>query len=63
MQTAQTDLTIVGAHTTTPMVYWKGQPVQNIAGLKVLNNVVTLAVPEDTVLAEMSAAGIKIVRV
>lgn len=36
MQTAQTDLTIVGAHTETPAIYWKGQPVQNVTGLRVI---------------------------
>jgi len=62
METVQTDLTIIGAHTESPMIYWKGQQVPNIVGLKVLNGIVTLTVPEDPVLAEMMAAGIKIVR-
>ena len=63
METVQTDLVITGAHTPTPSVFWKGQPVPNITGLKVYNNVVTLTVPEDALLAEMAANGIKIVRV
>lgn len=41
METVQTDLVITGAHTASPLVFWKGQPVQNITGLKVYNNVVT----------------------
>lgn len=63
METVQTDLVITGAHTASPLVFWKGQPVQNITGLKVYNNVVTLTVPEDPALAELTANGIKIVRV
>lgn len=63
MQTTQADLVITGAHTAQPGVFWKGQPVANIAGLKVINGIVTLTVPEDPVLAEMAANGIKIVRV
>lgn len=63
METVQTDLVITGANTASPSVFWKGQPVQNITGLKVYNNVVTLTVPEDPVLAELTANGIKIVRV
>jgi hypothetical protein len=63
MQTAQTDLTITGANTLTPSVYWKGQPVTQVSSLRVLNGVVTLILPEDPLLAEMAAAGIKIVRI
>lgn len=63
MNTVQTDLVIAGAHTPAPVVYWKGQPVPQVAGLRVVNGVVTLTVPEDPTLAEMVAAGIKIVRV
>ena len=62
MQTVQSDLTIFGAHTTAPMVYWKGSQVSPVTALKVVNGVVTLTVPEDPVLAEMVAAGFKIVR-
>ena len=62
MQTVQADLVITGAHTPTPSIYWKGQPVQPVTGLKVINGVVTLTIPEDPTLAEMMAAGIKIVR-
>lgn len=62
MNTVQTDLVITGAHTPEPMIYWKGQPVPQVAGLRVVNGVVTLTIPEDPMLAEMAAAGIKIVR-
>lgn len=62
MQTVQTDLVITGAHTPDPMIYWKGQQVSPVAAIKVINGVVTLTVPEDPLLAEMMAAGIKIVR-
>ena len=62
MQTAQGDLVLIGAHTPAPKVFWKGQPVPQVTGLRVVNGVVTLTVPEDPVLAEMQAAGIKIVR-
>jgi len=63
MNTVQTDLTIVGAHTPTPSIYWKGQQVPNVAGLKVLGGIVTLTLQEDSALSEMMEAGIKIVRV
>lgn len=63
MQTTQTDLVITGAHTAQPGVFWKGQAVPQVAALKVANGVVTLTIPEDPVLAEMAASGIKIVRV
>lgn len=62
MKTLQTDLTILGAHTPTPAIYWKGQPVQAVTSLRVVNGVVTLTIPEDPLLAEMAAAGIRIVR-
>ena len=62
MQTTQGDLVLIGAHTPTPAIFWKGQQVQQVTGLRVVNGVVTLNVPEDPVLAEMMAAGIKIVR-
>lgn len=62
MQTAQSDLTILGANTPTPAIYWKGQPVQTVTGLRVVNGIVTLTVPEDPILADMAANGIKIVR-
>ena len=62
MNTVQTDLTITGAHTPIPVIYWKGQQVSPITALKVVNGVVTLTIPEDPKLAEMLAAGIKIVR-
>jgi hypothetical protein len=62
MQTAQGDLVLIGAHTQTPQIFWKGQQVQQVTGLRVVNGVVTITVPEDPVLAEMQAAGIKIVR-
>ena len=63
MNTVQADLVITGAHTPTPSIYWKGQPVQPVTGLKVVAGVVTLTIPEDPLLAEMAANGIKIVRV
>ena len=62
MQTTQGDLVLIGAHTPTPKAFWKGQPVEQVTGLRVVNGVVTLTAPEDPVLAEMQAAGIKIVR-
>lgn len=62
MNTIQTDLVITGAHTAEPVIYWKGQQVQPVTGLKVVNGFVTLTIPEDPALAEMTAAGIKIVR-
>lgn len=62
MNTVQADLVITGAHTPAPLIYWKGQQVQPVTGLKVINGVVTLTIPEDPMLAEMVAAGIKIVR-
>lgn len=63
MNTAQTDLVITGAHTPSPGVFWKGQPVPAFSGLRVVGGVVTLTIHEDPVLAEMKAAGIQIVRV
>ena len=63
METVQTDLTIIGAHTVQPQVYWKGQLVPNLTGLKVINNTVTITLPEDPLLAEMISAGIIVRRV
>lgn len=62
MQTIQTDLIITGAHTPKPEVFWKGTPIP-ITNIRVVNNVVTLTLPEDPLVAEMVANGIKIVRV
>ena len=62
MNTTQGDLVLVGAHTATPAVFWKGQPVPQVAGIRVVNGQVTITVPEDPVLADMMASGIKIVR-
>lgn len=62
MQTAQGSLTILNAHTSEPTIYWNGAQVPAVTALKVVNGVVTLTVPEDPVLAEMIAAGVKIVR-
>ena len=62
METAQGSLTILNAHTPVPTVYWNGHAVSPVMAIKVVNGVVTLTVPEDPVLAEMTAAGIKIVR-
>ena len=62
MNTVQSDLTIVGAHTPNPVVYWKGAQVSPVTAIRVVNGVVTLTVPNEPALAEMIAAGIKIVR-
>lgn len=62
METTQGSLTIVNAHTSVPVVYWNGSEVSPVIAIKVVNGVVTLTVPEDPVLAEMIATGIKIVR-
>lgn len=62
MLTIQTDLVIIGAHTLQPTIMWKGQTVPQVTGLKVISGVVTLAISEDPVLAEMQQAGIRIVR-
>lgn len=62
MNTAQGNLTILNAHTNAPMIYWNGSQVSPVTALRVVNGAVTLTVPEDPVLAEMIAAGVKIVR-
>jgi hypothetical protein len=66
MNTTQSSLVIVGAHTPECKVFWKGQPVPNVVSLSVDNaqdtQRVVLRVKEDPVLAEMQAAGIVIRR-
>jgi len=62
MQFVQSDLTIIGAHTSSPVIYWKGQQVPFVSELKVVGGTVTITVPEDQLLAEMKSAGIKIIR-
>ena len=65
MEAVQGSLTILNPHAPTPQVFWNGQLV-NVIGVTVVNDgvtgKVTIKVPEDTVLAEMQAAGIKVVR-
>jgi hypothetical protein len=66
MNTAQGSLTMLNLHTAEPQVYWNGQLV-SVVGVAVVNDpakqTVTIKVQEDPVLAEMAAAGIRIVRV
>jgi len=65
MEAVQGSLTILNPHAPAPQVFWNGQAV-NAIGVSVVNDgvtgKVTIKVPEDPVLAEMQAAGIKIVR-
>lgn len=67
MNTAQSALTIIGLHTKEPKVFWNGKPVEGIVGIHAVNDgvypKVALKFNEDPMLAEMAAAGIKIVRV
>lgn len=66
MISAQSNLTMVGLNTPTPQVFWKGQKVEGITGIKVdweddeqrVTLRVSISNPE--LHAEMNAAGIKI---
>lgn len=67
MNISQGSLVMVGLHTTEPKVFWNGQEVPGVKGITASNTGasprVVLNVAEDPLLAEMKAAGIKIVRV
>ena len=66
MNTVQGSLTIINPHAPDAKVYWNGQEV-SVTGISVQNDdvakaLVTLTVAEDPILAELKAAGIRIVR-
>ena len=66
MNTIQGSLTIINPHAPDAKVYWNGQEV-SVTGISVQNDdvakaLVTLTVAEDPILAELKAAGIRIVR-
>ena len=63
MQTIQTDLTIIGAHTPDCRVFWKGQEVPNLGVSVSFDGKVVLRVAEDPTLADMQGAGIVIRRI
>ncbi len=66
MNTTQGSLTMLNLHTPEPQIFWNGQLISAV-GVTVLSDAtkqtVTIKVQEDPVFAEMTAAGIKIVRV
>ena len=66
MEAVQGSLTLLNPHAPMPQVFWNGQLV-NVVGVTVVNDgvtgKVTIKVQEDPTLAEMQAAGIKVVRV
>lgn len=66
MQTTQGSLVIVGANTPECKVFWNGQELPGVVALNTVfdedDHRVVIKVNEDPVLAEMKAAGIKIVR-
>lgn len=65
MITAQGSLTVVGANTANPTVYWNGQEIAT-TGIQIMNEdgvaKVTIKVPETGIYTEMKAAGIRVVR-
>ena len=58
----QGSLTILNAHTDAPSVYWNGSLVLGITDIKVVNNVVTLTLPDAPAVTEMKLAGVVIKR-
>ena len=66
MNTIQGSLTIINPHAPDAKVFWNGQEV-SVTGISIQNDdvaksLVTLTVAEDPILAELKAAGIRIVR-
>lgn len=64
---AEGSLTIVGANTSTPQVFWNGVLVENVVSVRVSNDVneqrVVITVPEqDATLASMQSSGVIIRR-
>lgn len=59
---ASGNLVIVDGNTPSPSVFWKGQKIEGVTNLKVINGVVTLGFKEDPIMADMAAAGVKIVK-
>jgi hypothetical protein len=64
MEIAGGSLVITDAHTKKPSVFWNGKRVDNVVGVKVVNDTlltrVHLSVKGDATLSEMVAAGIEI---
>lgn len=69
MQTAQTDLAILGLHTDTPQVFWKGTEVTGITRANIIFDEddsrvkFTVSGAQDAVYLEMIDAGIIIKKV
>lgn len=56
-------LVMVDLNTPSPSVYWKGQKLEQLSGVRVVDGKVSLTVnptPLDLLYAELEAAGIKI---
>lgn len=56
-------LVMVDLNTHSPSVYWKGQKLEQLSGVRVVDGKVSLTVnptPLDLLYAELEAAGIKI---
>lgn len=54
---------MVDLNTPSPSVYWKGQKLEQLSGVRVVDGKVSLTVnptPLDLLYAELEAAGIKI---
>jgi hypothetical protein len=63
MNITQSSLVIIGANTPECKVFWNGQEVQSLGVSVSFDNKVTIKIAEDPILAEMTAAGIRIARV
>ncbi|HRC96260.1 MAG TPA: hypothetical protein PK317_05635 [Coprothermobacter proteolyticus] len=67
MNVSQGDLVIIGLHTNTPQVIWKGQTLPNVTAIRAVNDELTrtlsITISEDPLVAELKAAGIIVKRV
>lgn len=67
MNVSQGDLVIIGLHTDTPQVVWKGQTLTNVTAIRAVNDGLTktlsITISEDPLVAELKAAGIIVKRV
>lgn len=67
MNVSQGDLVIIGLHTNTPQVVWKGQTLTNVTAIRAVNDELTktlsITISEDPLVAELKAAGIIVKRV
>jgi hypothetical protein len=62
-----TDLTVIGIHTPTPKVFWKGAELNGVVGIEARftgdSNRVVITLKEDNVVSEMQSQGIIVKRI